>query len=255
VPLRLLLPPSVGRARAQARAELLDQSLRADLAESVVVDVATDYAELAARTEAGDADLVWMPPTLCARLEDRVRALYKCERQGRTTYRSALVARRGEVGALEELRGKRFAWVDRLSVGGYLLAAAELRTAGVVPDDTAQFLGAYPECLHAVLGGEADAAALTVRDGSRDALEEALATYGGRRAVQLLEVVHVTAESPNDALAITRALEDRRGERVERRLFGPDGSRGRAALCLALDAEGFVRARPGEYGWLRALLR
>ena len=61
--LRFLLPPSVGPARALARAELLDQSLRADLAEPIEVEVARNYADLAERAERGDAHLVWMPPS------------------------------------------------------------------------------------------------------------------------------------------------------------------------------------------------
>ncbi len=254
--LRLLLPPSVGRARARARAELLDQSLRADLAEPIAVEVAADYGELAARAER-DVHLVWMPPTICARLEPRVRALYKCQRFGRTTYRSVIVARQGELSALAELRGKRVAWVDRLSVGGYLLALAELRRAGLEPDTelaSQSFVGSYPEALAAVLSGAADAAALTVRDDSKAALREALASYGGRRAAEALVGVRVTNDSPNDALAITSVLDARRAEKLERRVFAREGGRAHAALCLALDAEGFVAARPGEYGALRTLI-
>jgi phosphonate transport system substrate-binding protein len=255
--LRLLLPPSVGLARALARAELLDQSLRADLAEPIEVEVARDYADLAARAERGDAHLAWMPPTLCARLESSVRALYKCQRFGGTTYRSALVARRGEVSTLNALRGKRIAWVDRLSVGGYLLARAEVRASGLDPnrDLGAQtFVGSYPQALAEVLEGRADAAAITVRDRTRESLRDALASYGGRRAADALTAVCVSGESPNDAIALTHALELRRAKKLEERVFERESARARAALCLALDAEGFVRASPREYAALRALM-
>lgn len=254
--LRLLLPPSVGRARARARAELLDQSLRADLAEPVEVEVARDYGELAARAER-DAHLVWMPPTICARLEPRMRALYKCQRFGGTTYRSAIVVQRGTIDSLDQLPGKRVAWVDRLSVGGYLLAIAELRRAGLDPDTelaSQTFVGSYPEALAAVLSGGADAAALTVRDDSTAALRDALASYGGRRAAEALTAIQFSAESPNDAIAITNVLDSRRAEKLEQRVFGRETARARAALCLAVDAEGFVVARPGEYGSLRELI-
>lgn len=256
VSLRLLLPPSVGRSRARARAELLDQSLRADLAEPVQVEVASDYGELAARAER-DAHLVWMPPTICARLEPLVRALYKCQRFGRTTYRSAIVARSGTVLSLRDLRGKRVAWVDRLSVGGYLLAVAELRRAGMDPDRelaSQTYVGSYPEALAAVLSGGADAAALTVRDDSVASLREALASYGGRRAAEELHAIRISGESPNDALAITSVLDIRRAEKLEERVFGRESARARAALCLALDAEAFVLATPGEYAPLRELI-
>lgn len=255
--LRFLLPPSVGPARALARAELLDQSLRADLAEPIEVEVARDYADLVERAERGDAHLVWMPPTVCARLESSVRALYKCQRLGGAAYRSALVARTGEVSTPSALRGKRVAWVDRLSVGGYLLARAELRSSGLDPDrdlGAQSFVGSYPQALAEVLEGRADAAALTVRDRARESLRDALASYGGRRAADALTAVCVSGESPNDAIALTHALDPRRARKLEERVFERDGARARAALCLALDAEGFVRASPGEYRALRALL-
>lgn len=255
--LRLLLPPSVGAARARARAELLDQSLRADLAEPVEVDVAEDYSDLAARASGRDAHLVWMPPTICARLEQRVRALYKCIRFGRATYRSAIIGRNGELLAPAQLRGKRAAWVDRMSVGGYLLAVEALRRAGLDPDldlGDQRFLGSYPEALAAVLEGRADFAALTVREDSTSAVREALATYGGRSAADRLSALRVTRESPNDAIALTQALDEARARKLAARVFERDDARSRAALCLALDAEGFVRAEAGEYASLRHLL-
>lgn len=253
--LRLLLPPSVGSARARARAELLDQSLRADLAETVAIDVADGYADLGDRAERGDADLVWMPPTVCARLEPSLRGVYKCVRQGRTSYRSAIVVRRGSLGALADLGGKRAAWVDRLSVGGYLLAISELRERGLGAGLGEQrFCGSYPAALDALLEGDADFAAVTVRDESAASLRDALAAFGGKPAADQLEGIHVTRDSPNDAIGLTRALDARRAERIARRVFEQKGARARAALCLALDAEGFVRATPGEYAELRRLI-
>ncbi len=254
--LRLLLPPSVGADRARARAELLDQSLRADLAEKIAITVADGYSDLARRVERGETDLVWMPPTVCARLEPRLRRIYKCVRYGGTSYRSAIVTRRGEVTTLSALVGKRAAWVDRLSVGGYLLAIGELRRAGFGEADLGpeRFLGSYPDALGAVLDGEADFTALSVRDETSDALRDALAAYGGKAAADRLVSLRTTRSSPNDAVGLTRALDERRAARIASRVFEGEGARARAALCLALEAEGFVRAEPSEYESLRRML-
>ncbi|MCB9596537.1 MAG: PhnD/SsuA/transferrin family substrate-binding protein [Sandaracinaceae bacterium] len=253
--LRLLLPPSVGSARARARGELLDQSLRADLAETVEIDVADGYADLGDRAERGDADLVWMPPTVCARLEPNLRGVFKCVRQGKTSYRSAIVVRKDTLTSLAQLAGKRAAWVDRLSVGGYLLALSELRDRGLVDGLRDQrFHGSYPNALDALLEGQADFAAVTVRDGTPSALRDALAAFGGKTAAEELVGIHVTRETPNDAIGLTRALDPKRAERIARRVFEQKGARARAAFCLALDAEGFVRAIAGEYAELRRLI-
>lgn len=253
--LRLLLPPSVGAARARARAQLLDQSLRADLEEKVSIRVADGYSDLAARVERGETDLVWMPPTICAKLEPHLRRIYKCIRYGGASYRSALVVRGGELESLEELTGKRAAWVDRLSVGGYLLAIGELKRAGVEPSKLdSRFVGSYPDALAALLENKADVCALMVRDETEAALRDALAANGGKVAADRLTSLRTTRSSPNDAVGLTRTLSERRMERISERVFETEGTRSSAALCLALEAEGFVRADPTEYEALRRML-
>lgn len=253
--LRLLLPPSVGASRARARAQLLDQSLRADLAEQVSIRVADGYNDLAARVERGETDLVWMPPTICARLEPQLRRIYKCIRYGGASYRSALVVRKGDFESLEELAGKRAAWVDKLSVGGYLLAIGELKRAGVETANLkSSFAGSYPDAIAALLENKADVCALTVRDESEAALHDALAANGGKVASDRLTSLRTTRSSPNDAVGLTRALPERRMQRLSERVFETEGTRSNAALCLALEAEGFVRADPVEYETLRRML-
>jgi hypothetical protein len=99
-----------------------------------------------------------------------------------------------------------------------------------------------------------DAAALTVREDSMGAVRDALASHGGKPAADALAALFITSTSPNDAIGLTHALDARRADRIARRVFEGEGTRARAALCLALDAEGFVRAEPGEYAALRRLL-
>jgi len=254
--LRLLLPPSVGSARARARAELLDQSLRAALAEPMSIAVADSYADLAQQVEREEAHLVWMPPTVAARLEPILRSVFKCVRHGQTTYRSSIVARRRAFGSIDDLAGARAAWVDPLSVGGHLLARSALRENGVFARIGEQrFHGDYPSALGAVLDGQADFAAITVRDDSPAALRDSLASFGGRPAADRLAGLHATHPSPNDAIGVTAALHARAADRIVQRVFRDRRARAQAALCLALDAEGFVRAEPDEYAPLRRLIK
>ena len=150
-----------------------------------------------------------------------------------------------------------WAAIDALAARHSLSASGLARRAGLDPDRelaSQTYVGSSPEALAAVLSGSADAAALTVRDDSVASLREALASYGGRRAAEELRAVRITGESPNDALAITSVLDIRRAEKLEQRVFGRESARARAALCLALDAESFVLATPGEYAPLRELL-
>ncbi|MFO0684086.1 MAG: PhnD/SsuA/transferrin family substrate-binding protein [Sandaracinus sp.] len=255
--LRLLLPPSVGVARAKARGELLEASLSNELGDTVVVEVASDYAAVTRGVREAAVELVWAPSAVCAEIEDDARSIWKTVREGRSAYRSALVARVDARLSLERLAGKRAAWVDALSIGGYLLVRGHLRDRGLDPDAvfaSQRFLGTHPAALEAVLDGTADVAAVSVPGPDAEHVTQALALHAGRAGATQLSAIATTDPAPNDALVVTKALDAERAAALVGRVFPPVG-RGRvAALCLAMEAEGFERAQPGEYRKLRALL-
>lgn len=256
--MRFLVPPSVGVSRAQARGELLQRALTQELGEPVRVEVAEDYASLAEDALAGRAELVWAPAAVCAELEERARAVFRVVRHGRSTYRSALVARRADRLSLTRLGGTRAAWVDPLSLGGGRLVLHHLRKLGIDPDATfgsQAYLGTHPAALAAVIERSADVAALSVDGPLDEHVVEALELHGGRVAATELALITVTDAAPNDALVLTDALDASRAEALLDRVFprGEPTPRPRS-LCLAMEAEAFERARPGEYAALRAIL-
>jgi ABC-type phosphate/phosphonate transport system substrate-binding protein len=254
--LRLLLPPSVGVARAKARGELLEASLAIEMGEEVVVSVAEDYAAITRGVREGTAELVWAPSAVCAEIEQDARSIWKTVREGRSEYRSALVARVDARLALERLQGTRAAWVDALSIGGYLLVRHHLRERGIVLDRTfasQEFCGTHPAALEAVLEERADVAAVSVPGPHPEHVAQALSLHAGRAGALRLGAIAVTDAAPNDALLLTKALDPVRAAALVARVF-PTAGRGKiAALCLAMESEGFERAVPGEYAKLRAL--
>lgn len=246
--LRLLLPPSLGKAKATARAELLASALAGELSADASGEVAASYHELETRALAGEAHLVWAPASLCARLEPTARAIFKSVRHGAASYRSALVARRTATTRIERLAGMRAAWVDSLSFGGYLLVAHHLRKNGVDPDrvfSTQVFYGSHPAALDAVLDGEADVAAVTIPGSTEEDVRSALALHAGPKARELA-LVALTDAIPTDGFVLTSRIPEPRAEQIAEVLFGR--TRGRPSFLLAaMETEAFVRASPGEY--------
>lgn len=256
--LRLLMPPSVGVARARARGELLESSLSIELGEPLEVQVADDYAAIVKAVRDASAELVWAPSAACAEIEDETRAIWKTVREGRSEYRSALVARADARLALERLSGKRAAWVDPLSIGGYLLARKHLVDRGIDPEVTfgeQRFLRTHPAVLNAVLHDEADVAAVSVPGAEDELVRQGLVVFAGEVGATRLVALAVTQPAPTDALVLTRALEETRARAFTSRVFSR-GARGRlASLCLALECEGFEVGRPAEYTKLRELVQ
>lgn len=121
-----ILPPSLGYAKAQSRAELVESAFLRQLDEPVTARVAKSYTELEEQINSGKAELAWAPTAVCARVL-YARAVFTIVRQGQPSYRSALVTRRGSGIGMDTLQGSKAVWVDPLSAGGYLLAASMLR--------------------------------------------------------------------------------------------------------------------------------
>jgi len=258
VTISLLLAPSIGVARAKARAELLSSALSATLGEETEVQMAESYDELTLRAIEGSADLIWAPPSLCARLQQSARVMYRCVRRGRGTYRSAIITRRGEVTSLADLEGKRAAWVDPLSLGGHLLAIDYLKSEGLDPRrlfSEQRFVGSYPDALRDVVHERSDVTAISTPDGAEQSISASMTLYGGTLQAERLTSIAVTRETPNDALVFSKALpRERAGELIERAFGTADAPKVPSALCMALEAEGFERTQPGEYDAIGLLL-
>jgi phosphonate transport system substrate-binding protein len=204
------------------------------------------------------AEFVWAPAAVVAEIANEARAIFKTVREGRSTYHSALIARLDAHLGLERLVGKRAAWVDALSIGGFLLVRQHLEERGIALASTfasQTFVGTHPAALEAVLDDRADVAAISVPGVEPEHVIQALSLHAGRIGARRLDAIAITRAAPNDALLLTRALDSSKADALIARVF-PTAGRGKsAALCLAMEAEGFERAQPGEYAKLLPLFR
>ncbi len=255
--LTLLFPPSLGRIKATARADLLAASLTRRLGREVHVDVADSYGDLERRVRTGDVALAWAPPSICARAQSDARAILKAVRRGRSTYRAALIARVDGGVDLEHMSGCRAAWVDPLSAGGYLLAMAHLRSLGVDPDvqlAEQRFLGSYRDALLAVLVGEADLTSVYCHSADPSDARAVLSEHIGASEVQLTPIAF-TAETPSDGLIVGARLSRRDADRlIENLALVVDGSKGPTLLLELFDADTLVPAEPDDYAAIRDAL-
>lgn len=254
--LTLLFPPSLGRLKASTRADLLAQTLSRRLGTPVAVHVAESYGALERAVRDGDVALAWAPPSICARIEPRARAILKAVRNGRSSFRAAVVCRRTEPVDLARPDTIRAGWVDPLAAAGHLLPLAFLRAHGVDPDGLAEqrFHGSYRDALLALLGRRCDLAAVYAHDASEDAARRILAEFVGASEVDL-SLVGFTGETPADGLILSPALDPDQADRLVVSLAAvTDGSRGPTPLLELFDAETLVPAGPDDYAILREAL-
>lgn len=252
----MLIPPSLGAARSKARAELLEGSLSGELGLDVRVRVPRDYGELQSEVLSGAVELAWAPSAVCAQLDD-ARALLRAVRSGHGVYHSAIVVRADAALSVKTLAGRRAAWVDPLSAGGYLLPVSWLRAQGVDPNlvlDSQVFLGSHRAVVDAVLEGKADLCAVSAPTRDEPTLRRALEFYAGAAARELV-VLGVSEPAPTDAIVITTKVSPDVADRITKKLLPPQG-RGRTPsfLLTAMEAERLERASLDEYRAVRALL-
>jgi ABC-type phosphate/phosphonate transport system substrate-binding protein len=256
VPLLFILPPSLGSAKATARAELLEAALHRTLDAPVSVVIAGSYGEVAERATSGNAHLVWAPAAVCAGLP-AARAVFTVRRGGKCTYRSALIGRREQGLTLDSLTGTRAAWADPLSAGGYLLAMAMLRERGLDAGRTFNsqvFVGSHRAAVEAVLHGSADVTAVSVLGEDPAAIADMMRWYAGPSGDRLATLA-VSEPCPNDAIVLTMALgEDRAQQLAERLVPTTPNARARSRLLSALEAEDLVHAELEAYHRLRPVL-
>jgi phosphonate transport system substrate-binding protein len=202
--LRFALPSTVGADVQVARFETALSDL---LKKKLEVVIAPTYENLARELLSGKVDAAWAPPFVCARIEAMgIRVIARGVRKGSSTYRAAILAKKGSGLSIDVLSGKRAVWSDRDSVGGYLLPMALLREKKF---DVArlfasqEFVGQYKKALEMVLAGQADitsvfAPGAKVGNGNGTGVSEIW-----NEKVLDFEVLGFTEESPNDGVAVS----------------------------------------------------
>lgn len=250
----MLFPPTLGRVRASARAQLLAETLGRQLGQRVNVRVAQTYAELEEKVLERQVDVAWAPPSICARAEEREQTILKAVRLGRSMYRSAFICRQGENLTVETLEGKRAAWVDPLSTGGHLLAISLLRKQGINTQtlfSSQEFHGSYQGALLDLIRGKADVSSIYAYGTTDVDVRRSLSEHVGASEVQLQSFAF-TDESPSDGLIDTGNSELAR-ELVEL-LLGDPRNRARSLLLDLIEAETLERAAPNDYWAVRQAL-
>lgn len=224
----------------------------------VSVSYAASYARLEESILADAVELAWAPPVVCCRVRHWVRAIFTAVRAGVGCGVAALLVRHDDpVCEVAELEGKRAAWIDPLSLSGYLAGRALLLEEGFASTrffESERFLGTYRDALIAVASGEADVTSIYGRVGQSDTdVLDGAVDLAGLRALKL-RVLRRTAPFPYDALVATRALDDDALERIGERLLSIRRVQGPSKLLDVCNADAFQATDAEAYDALTPLL-
>lgn len=221
---------------------------------------ASSYRELMEALADGEVGLAWMPPVPTIELQSNGLAspLAIPAREGRTSYHSALIVRRGGPKTLEELKGRRAAWVDRDSAAGYLVPRMQLAARGF---DVLRFFArelfvhAHARVVDAVVGGDADVGATYCNvDPSSGRVDRSAWIDESGKATRPIDVLATMGPIPNDALVASAQLPAAARSGLARWLLALD-VRGKNAFTRLLGASDFRVPAPDHYDALKHALR
>jgi phosphonate transport system substrate-binding protein len=245
---------------AQVLLEAICQELERQSARKVRPKILRSYRDLGDAMVDGTVHIAWAPPLLAIELENEGAAsVVLCSsRGGNTAFEAALFTKSGSaVKKLEDMAGKRIAWVDKSSSAGYLvprlkIAASGLDPASLFSEET--FRRTHEAVAACVLTGEADVGATYV---SRDAETKAIVGAGWFEAGASSDEVEIIASAgpiPADAIALSSQIEGDLAESLTRELT----TMGETAPNLIkglLNADRFERVVGGHFDELRRMVK
>ena len=166
------LNPSERSEETQRNADLLAGLIAKKINMPVRMFVAQDYSGLVEALRGRTVDFAFLAPVSyvhAERIADAV-VLLKAERYGSPFYFGCIVVNADSpYRTIEDLRGKRIAWVDPSSASGHLFPKAGLIEAGYDPDSLFSkqvFAGGHDAVLLSVLNGTIEAGATYANDTS-----------------------------------------------------------------------------------------
>jgi len=237
-PIRMMFVPS-GDAQVivkggQEVAELLQKETGLHFKTSV----ATSYAAVIEAMGAGKVDIGWLATFSYVLAKDKydVELLLVVQRFGSPFYRGQIMVRADSgINSLDNLQGKRFAFVDPASTSGHLYPKTLLLSQGLDPKtffSKTIFAGSHNAVVLSIYKGEVDGGA--AYDGSRAAVAKSYPDV-----FEKIKVLAYTKEIPNDTVSVRKELpeglkvklrnglkkisDSPKGSKVLKRLYGISG--------------------------------
>jgi phosphonate transport system substrate-binding protein len=265
-PLRFGFAPSHGAIDAAKAGQRLAAFLSERAGVHVTPFVASSYGTLVKGIREGWVDIGWLPPFVyvMAARDGHAVALARFVRTGKGSYHSAFIVRaQSPLRSFGDLRGKRMAYTDPRSSGGYLVPRAHLVRLGFEPDQlfsNQAFVGSHKAVVEAVLNGQADVGVtffspIQVRDGGVEIGASAWHQHYPARAKE----IRVLAQSdaiPSDVISARTGCPIDAAERVRRAFYDMHTvPAGRELLQSIFNAERATVAYQADYKHIEQIMR
>ncbi|MDO4753867.1 MAG: phosphate/phosphite/phosphonate ABC transporter substrate-binding protein, partial [Bacillota bacterium] len=185
----------------------LEEMLSKEMGIKVKAFTATSYVAVVEGFGSGAVDFGLIPPFASVHASEEFKAkpiLVVVKKNGSTTYKSQLLVRKDSgIKTLEDIKGKKVAFVEAGSTSGYLFPAALLKEKGIDLEKDIQYLyaGGHDKALQLLLNGDVDVAATFADARTRYAKEFP-------DAVDVTEVLEYTQDIPGVSITVSSKMDE-----------------------------------------------
>ena len=204
-PIRMMFVPSGDAQVIVKGGQELVELLKKETGLHFKTSVATSYAAVIEAMGAGMVDIGWLPTFSYVLAKDKydIELLLIVQRFGSPFYRGQIMVRADSgINSLDNLQGKRFAFVDPASTSGHLYPKTLLLSKGFDPKkffSKTVFAGSHNAVVLSIYKGEVDGGA--AYDGSRAAVAKSYPDV-----FKKIKVLAYTKEIPNDTVSVRKEL-------------------------------------------------
>ncbi len=211
------------------------------------VIIVTDYDALGRTLLQGTVDIGWFSPFayVSAKEKGNVLPLVTPIVNKATSYTGYIIARKDKgYKTIDDLKGKRFGFVDSKSASGYVYPRALLAASGKDPKSffgETLFVGSHDRVIEGVLNGSLDAGATY-----SEALERV-----GASGVNLndFEIISSTDPIPKDAIAARPGFEQELADKINEAFMATTDKEN--PFMTKTHINGFVKAKDADYEVVR----
>ena len=215
----------------------------------VRLQTASDYNGILNLLVKGEIDIAWLASNISvdARKNPEVQLLVKPIRFGTNSYRGIIIARQDSgIRSLKDLKGRKFAWVEKESASGYTFPKALLLEAGIDPEkdfSEATFLGKHDAVVLNVLLNKYDAGACY--DDARNTLRD-------KAKIDELTILATTQDISNEPIVCRKSLPPDLIEKIKQAFLDLNNktAEGREIINDLTDVQGFVPANFKDYDYI-----
>ncbi|MCS7244709.1 MAG: phosphate/phosphite/phosphonate ABC transporter substrate-binding protein [candidate division WOR-3 bacterium] len=177
------------------------------LKKPVQLYIGKNYDDIEAKMKGGVIDFAFVPALIYTQISDNYEMVLKFLRNGKGFYKGQVVVLKN-INDLSELKNKNWAFPDRKSASGYLLAKLLFYKMGIDPDTFFNYqyeAGSHDKAMELLLKGNVQVA--TTFEDIRERMKEVYPDI-----FEKTKILYYTDSIPNDGFAISRKITGRERE-------------------------------------------